>query len=100
MVTEATLCPHCDRTTRAIRGICPNCGVAKDGGGPVSEPHPDLWRSLWDDLQDGFWWLAAFAPGLALLVVALVVAGPPLLFAAAAVLLIAPGVVKLLDDEW
>jgi hypothetical protein len=100
MPDPATPCPHCARTTHAIRGICPNCGLDKDGGGPVTEARGDIWRSIWDDLEDGFSLLMWFAPGVAVLVFALVVAGPPLLFAAAAVLLIAPGVVKLFGDEW
>jgi hypothetical protein len=97
---EPTPCPHCGRTTRGIRGICPNCGYAKDGGGPVSEARGDIWRPLSDDVSDGFWAAVWFAPGLVLLVVAAFFVGSVVLLAVALALLVAPLAVKLLGDEW
>jgi hypothetical protein len=90
MADPATLCPHCDRTTRAIRGICPNCGYAKDGAGPITEERTDIWRSPWDDLGDAFWLALCFAPGVVLLVVSLFVVSSTVLLGVAVVALIAP----------
>jgi hypothetical protein len=31
-VVDPTPCPSCERQTRTIAGVCPNCGVAKPDG--------------------------------------------------------------------
>jgi hypothetical protein len=35
MAAQATLCPSRGRQTQTIRGICPHCGHAKEGGPPL-----------------------------------------------------------------
>jgi hypothetical protein len=93
-------CPHCGRTTIGIRGICPNCGFAKDGRFTVSETRGDIWRPLSDDLSGAFLFALLFAPGLVLLAVAVFFVGSMLLVGVALALLVAPIAVKLLGDEW
>ena len=100
MATERTLCRHCGRMTLTSFGICAHCGEAKDErkhSGPVSA-RPDVWRSVWDDLDVVFWFVVVAA--LALLAVAVFVVGSIVLALVAAALLAAPVTVKLFNNDW
>jgi hypothetical protein len=49
-----TLCPACQKTTRTVSGLCPNCGRAKPGepGPPGRSPSARRVRSSFFDIFD------------------------------------------------
>ena len=85
-VVDPTPCPSCDRQTRTIAGVCPNCGVAKPDGvvpGWIS-PSARLPRSAFSDAFGATGPYVAVAFGACVLgVVAAAVALAGLLAAAA-----------------
>ena len=100
MRDRTTLCQSCNRQTRTIHGLCPNCGAAKEG--PPARPRKALAGDFWGDLDDavffGLGWLA-FVPGLVLVILALLFFASDLLLLAGLVLLIVPVTIRLLDHD-
>jgi len=92
-----TLCPSCRRRTRTIHGICPHCGGSKEGGPPL-RPQKIAQGDPWGRLDDLFFWSLWFAPGLALIILALVFVASDLLLLAGLLLLPVPVGMKLLGD--
>jgi Flp pilus assembly protein TadB len=80
VAADATVCPHCERKTEAVRGTCPNCGQAKDG------------EASW------------FVPGLAVLLIGLVLVESMALVVFGVAVLLAPAVIWFLfegsDGSW
>jgi hypothetical protein len=103
VAAEATVCPHCERETEAVRGTCPNCGQAKDGGASVFE-HTEAPSSARGELEDWLLMAVWFAPGLAVLLIGLVLVESMALVAVGAAALLAPAVIWFLfegsDGSW
>jgi hypothetical protein len=94
-----TGCPHCVRDTPTIRGLCPNCGYAKNGPGPAS-PTPGKARSLlWDDLDNVVQIGLLCVPGLALVGIAFIVESG-VLIVVGIVVLVALCLLRLVVDDW
>jgi hypothetical protein len=92
-----TLCPSCRRRTRTIHGVCPQCGEPKEGGPPLRRQKLAQ-GDPWGRLDDLFFWSLSFAPGLALIILALVFVASDLLLLAGLLLLLVPVGMKLLGD--
>ena len=96
-----TVCDGCGRATPTIHGRCPNCWHVKQpvAVAAVSAPRPagDQSRSRSTRLGDEILELLWFAPGLALLAVALVAGGDGVLIVIALVLLLGGGVARFGD---
>lgn len=98
-----TVCPHCDRETRTIRGVCPNCGQAKANAGlarQLAEPKPT--RSyFWGSLDDLLVWGMLLIPAVVIFVGAVLWLGMELLFALAVVAVVIGTVASFLGlIEW
>jgi hypothetical protein len=103
VAAEATVCPHCERETEAVRGTCPNCGQAKDGEASVFE-HTETRSSARGELEDWLLMAVWFVPGLAVLLIGLVLVESMALVAVGAAVLLAPAVIWFLfegsDGSW
>jgi hypothetical protein len=103
VAAEATVCPHCERETEAVRGTCPNCGQAKDGEASVFE-HTETRSSARGELADWLLMAVWFVPGLAVLLIGLVLVESMALVAVGAAVLLAPAVIWFLfegsDGSW
>jgi hypothetical protein len=95
---QATLCPSCNRKTRTVYGLCPNCGNGKEGGSRIP-PRRIPASDFWGDLDDAVFLSLWLVPGLALVIVALLFVASDLLLLAGLALLVGPLVMKLLHDR-
>jgi hypothetical protein len=94
-----TTCPHCDRETPTIRGLCPHCGYAKQGSGPRPAVAQKPRRFFWDDLDDLIRIAIWCIPGVAFVAVAVITESGLLIGLGIAALLLAL-VLRVLIDEW
>jgi hypothetical protein len=103
VAAEATVCPHCERETEAVRGTCPNCGQAKDGEASVFE-HTETRSRARGELEDWLLMAVWFVPGLAVLLIGLVLVESMALVVFGAAVLLAPAVIWFLfegsDGSW
>ena len=80
MTVEPTLCQACQRSTRTIAGLCPNCGQAKSDGrvpGWISPAARRIKPAFVDSFGElgPFVELAIVAAAISLVVLAIVLAG-------------------------